>query len=312
MSLQASLPPQLQGPATTITPLGARASGAAVHRVEAAGQSFMLKISGEELPLPVWQRKRRIQQLAAEAGLAPQVVHVDETRRAVLSALITDRSFPSFYANPATREAALLQLGRTLRRVHQLPLLPGMEAGNPRDFLGATWARLTDFALPAFVADAVGLVQSETAPAPERELVLSHNDVNPTNLIYDGENLLLFDWETASPNDPFYDLAAIAVFLRMDEECCRKLLAAYDGAPVTSLPPRFMYDRRVVAVLCGAVFLHLARQSGHPGADGTESLDTTPSLLDFYKQLWSGSRTVASADGQWGFGMALMKTSLAL
>ena len=96
----------------------------------------------------------------------------------------------------------------------------------------------------------------------------SHNDVNPTNLVYDGEKLLLLDWETAGPNDPFYDLAAIAVFLRMDEGTCLRLLAAYDGEPVAELPARFAYNRRLVAVLCGTAFLHLARHGGHAGATG--------------------------------------------
>jgi thiamine kinase-like enzyme len=47
---------------------------------------------------------------------------------------------------------------------------------------------------------------------------VSHNDVNPTNLVYDGENLLLLDWDTAGSNDPFYDLAAISVYLCMDDD----------------------------------------------------------------------------------------------
>jgi hypothetical protein len=37
-----------------------------------------------------------------------------------------------------------------------------------------------------------------------------------------GENLLLLDWDTAAPNDPYYDLAALSVFLRMDEATCEE------------------------------------------------------------------------------------------
>lgn len=313
MSLEACLPADLRGPTTTITRIAAGLSGAGVYRVEAAGQAFVLKVVDAGEPLAGWRRKLHIQQLAADAGLAPRVVHTDEARRAVVSAFVVDRSFPAFYGDPRTREAALAQLGRTLRRLHELPLPPDADAKDPRDLLLALWSGLAaSFPLPSFVGDAVRRVLAEEAPAHDRALVLSHNDVNPTNLAYDGENLLLLDWDTAGPNDPFYDLAAISVFLRMDEETCRKLLAAHDGEPVTRLPARFAYHRRLVAVLCGAAFLHLARRSGDHGGTGDETLDATPSLAEFYQQLRAGALSVATSEGQWRFGLALVKNSFAL
>lgn len=313
MSLEACLPTNLRGPTTTITRVAEGQSGAGVYRVEASGQAFVLKISSAEEPVAGWRRKVYIQLLAANAGLAPRVVHVDEDRRAVLSAFVVDRSFPAFYGDPRTREAALEQLGQTVRRVHQLPLPPDAEVKDAREFLTGLWSRLApNFALPSFVGDAVQRVLTEEPPARERAPVLSHNDVNPTNLIYDGENLLLLDWETAGPNDPFYDLAAISVFLRMDDPTCQRLLSAYDGEPVATLPARFAYSRRLVAVLCGVVFLHIARHSGHAGATGGETLDSTPSLIDFYQRLRSGSLNLATGEGRWWFGLALVKSSFEL
>ena len=142
--------------------------------------------------------------------------------------------------------------------------------------------------------------------------MLSHNDVNPTNLVFDGEKLLLLDWETAGRNDPFYDPATISVFARMDEGACQRMLSTYDGAPVTRLPERFIYNRRLVAVLAGAMFLHLARLSGHAGATGTETLDATLSLGDFYQRIRAGTLNVGTGDGQWLFGLSLLKDSFAL
>jgi aminoglycoside phosphotransferase (APT) family kinase protein len=313
VSLEACLPADLQGSTPTITRIAAGLSGAGVYRVEAAGQAFVLKISGEAEPLAGWRRKLHIQQLAANAGLAPRVIHGDEARRAVVSAFVVDRSFPAFYRNPRTHEAALAQLGRTVRRVHELPLPPDADSKDPRELLTAIWSGLVaSFALPTFVGDAVRRVLTEEAPACERALVLSHNDVNPSNLVYDGEDLLLLDWETAGPNEPFYDLAALSVFLRMDEGTCQRLLTAYDGEPVSRLPARFAYSRRLVAVLCGAAFLHLARHSGHAGTTGGETLDSTPSLGDFYQQMLGGALNVATGEGQWWFGLALVKESVAL
>jgi aminoglycoside phosphotransferase (APT) family kinase protein len=313
MNLEACLPADLRGPTTTINRIAAGASGAGVYRVEAAGQAFVLKITGESEPLADWRRKLHIQQLAASANLAPRVVHVDEARRAVVSAFVADRSFPALYGDPRTHESALALLGRTVRRVHELPLPPDADAKDPREFLTNVWSGLAPgFTLPTFVGDAVERVLTEEAPARERAPVLSHNDVNPTNLVYDGENILLLDWETAGPNDPFYDLAAISVFLRMDEGTCQRLLAAHDGEPVSSLPARFTYNRRLVAVLCGTAFLHLACQRGYAGAAGGETLDSTLSLGDLYQRMQSGSLSLATGEGQWCFGLALVKASVTL
>jgi thiamine kinase-like enzyme len=312
VNLEACFPAHLRGPATTITRVAAGLSGAGVYRVEAAGQAFVLKVSGEREPLAGWRDKLHIQQLAANAGLAPRVVHVDEARRAVLSAFVVDRSFLAFYGDPSTREAALAQLAQTVRRVHELPLPPEASAQETRDVLAAIWSGLADFALPPFVGAAVRRVLDEPAPARERALVVSHNDVNPTNLVYDGEKLLLLDWDAAGVNDPFYDLAAISVFLRMDEATCEMLLAAYDAEPVSDLPARFAYNRRLMAAFCGAVFSKLARHAGHAGATGSETLETTPSLADVYQRMRSGSLRLDTAEGQWCLALTLLKTSTEL
>jgi hypothetical protein len=302
------LPADLRGPATTITPITMGLSGAGVYRVEAAGEGFVLKIAGEGAPLADWRRKLHVQQLAANAGVAPRVVHVDEGRRAVVSVFAGGVPFPARYGDPRTRGAALARLGQTIRRVHGLPLPADAEPADPRALLAGTWTGLAaDFPLPMFVGAAVGRVLAEDEPAPDRAPVLSHNDVNPGNLVYHGENLLLVDWDVAGPNDPSYDLAAISVFLRMDQAACQSLLVAYDGEPVSTVPARFAYSRRLVAALCGATFLNLARRSGHPGATGGETLDSTPGLGDFYQRMRAGSVSMATGDGLWGFGLALVK-----
>ena len=311
MNLDACLPTDLRGPTTTITPIAAGLSGAGVYRVDAHGRSFVLKVAKAAVPDDEWHSRLRIQRTAADAGVAPAILHVDEAQRAVLSAFVVDHSFPARYGNPTTRSEALVQLGRTIRRVHDLPLAAEDRARDPREFAASTWSELdASLAVPAFVSQQVRRVLEETPPPTDRPVVLSHNDVNPTNLVFDGERLLLLDWDTAGRNDPFYDLASAAVFLRMDDETSRALLSAHDGAPVRSLPVRFAYMRRLVAVLAGAVFLRMAQRNGHRGAGGEETLDSVPSLGDFYRRIMSGTLNVASGEGQWWFGLALVKSAV--
>src|SRR4051812_22195064 len=112
MNLEDCLPAALRETSTTISKIAAGLSGAGVYRVDADGQKFVLKISSENESLTDWRSRLHFQQLAGDAGLAPPVIHVDEARRAVMSAFVIDKSFPAFYGDPRTREAALSQLGQ--------------------------------------------------------------------------------------------------------------------------------------------------------------------------------------------------------
>ena len=50
------------------------------------------------------------------------------------------------------------------------------------------------FALPDFAGGAVQRVLAEEPPTSERARVLGHNDLNPTNLVYDGEAIRVLEF----------------------------------------------------------------------------------------------------------------------
>jgi len=300
MTLDACLPPHLRGPETTVTRMAMGFSGAAVYRVDAAGHAFVLKITDQAAPTDAWRRALRIQELAANASITPQIVHIDEERRAVVTAFVVDKSLASILYNPQTRDTALDLAAGTLKRLHQIPA-PDSEYRDPLKFLSTTVAPMaTDAGVPSFARDAIRRLLEEKAPSLDRAMVLSHNDVNPTNLCYDGERVLLLDWDVAALNDPLYDLATLAMFFRMDDSACRRLLAAYDGESPAVLPERFVYNRRLVAVLCGALFLGT-------GTQGAETLEDTPALGEIYRRMMAGALNVATPEGRRAFGLALIK-----
>ena len=313
MTTEQCLPAELRGPDTTITPIAAGMSGAGVYRVEAGGEAFVLKVAPDHENPVDWRRAVQIQRAAAEAGLSPRVVHVDEGRRAVVTSFVVDRSFPAIYWDPGSHEAALAQLGRTVRRIHALEIPTDAVPRDPRTFLAQVWQGLrAGFPLPDFAAEAVERVLAEVPPAQDRPLVMGHNDLNPSNLVHDGQAILMLDWATAGPMEPLYDLAVLALFLRMDQGTCLGLLAAYEGTPVVELPARFLYNRRLAAALVGTLQLYLAHRMKHPGASGAETRAATLPLREFYQQMRAGVVKLGTAEGQWAFGLTLLAESLAL
>ena len=302
MTLDACLPPHLRGPETTITRMAMGFSGAAVYRVDAGGQTFVLKITDQAAPIDAWRRALRIQELAANASITPRIVHSDEEHRAIVTAFVVDESFAAILYNPPTRDAALDLAAATLKRLHRMPA-PDSEYRDPMKFLSTTLAPMaTDAVVPSFARDAIQRLLAEKPPSSDRAMVLSHNDVNPTNLAYDGERVWLFDWDVAALNDPLYDLATLAMFFRMDDSACRRLLAAYDGESPAVLPERFLYNRRLVAVLCGALLVG--------GTEGAETLEDTPALGEIYRRMMSGALNIAAPEGRRAFGLALIKEGI--
>ena len=87
--LDECLPPDLQTPETTVTRIAGGLSGAGVHRVDANGRTFVLKISRSNEPSDAWRAQLEILRLAADAGVAPLVIHADVARRAVVSVFVT-------------------------------------------------------------------------------------------------------------------------------------------------------------------------------------------------------------------------------
>jgi len=319
MSLEACLPLSLRGPQTRITSISDGLSGAGVYRVDTGGRAFVLKIAPAHEDPASWHRALEIRRRAAAAGLTPGVIHVDEERRATLTDLVVDQSFAALYRDPASHGRAIAQLGQTLRRLHSLPLPPDAEATGapaPWALLPTSWATLNaaSIAVPDFVRRAAEGLLRESPPDAGRALVLSHNDVHPKNLVHDGVSLHLMDWDAAGPNDPFYDLATIAAFLGMDGATCRRLLSAYEDAPDAPLPARFLYDRRLIAMLCGVNFLQFGYLSGYTaGADaaGEQTPEATLALGEFYRRLRAGTLSLATGEGRWAFGLALARESVA-
>ena len=316
MSIEDCLPPSLRGPDTRMTNMSDGLSGAGVYRIDREDQAFVLKIAPEHETTASWNRALGIRRRAAAAGLTPALIHVDEERRAFVTALVVDRSFAARYRDPQTHERTLTELGETLRRLHAIPLLPAddsAEGAKPWTQLPSSWATLTGAGIdvPAFVRGAVEPLLTESPPNSARALVLSHNDVHPKNLVHDGERLYLMDWDAAGPNDPYYDLATIAVFLGMDAPACRKLLSAYEDAPLdTPLPARFVHDRRLIAALCGVGFLQFGYRSGYTAgahAASGQTVESAPTLGEFYQRMRAGTWSLATGEGCWAFGLALVR-----
>ncbi len=255
--------------ADSITPVSGGMSGAPVLRLELGGKSYLLRL---DPPIDGFGDPRHwhgCMKIAAEVGIAPKV-HYANHGVSIVDFVEQDLQ-TSYFA--ADRTAILAQLGGMLRVLHDGPAFPplfdyldGMEViiGRVRsaglmspEELAAPMARF------AKVKDAYRRL--------EPQLVSSHNDVNPRNLVYDGHRLWLVDWTAAFLSDRYIDLAAIGSFLAREDDTEALFLAAYFGRPATETERARMYLARQINHLFYAMVMLTTTGGVRP--DKVRSLD---------------------------------------
>lgn len=188
--------------------------------VEKDGQRATLKADPTPRGFPFAGRETeaRIQRVAAEHGLASDVIYASPT------VLLTDFADGSVWTTEDLRDGDnLVLLARLLRRVHSLPPTGRrFDAKRAADFYARRIAANKSVD-PAKVDEHVSILHSLPAAA---ELCCCHNDAVAGNILATPE-LRLIDWEYAADNDPMFDLAIVAVHHDLDLLQTASLLDGY-------------------------------------------------------------------------------------
>ena len=190
------LPNPLDGP-PGLGSLMAQGSGHSVYEIISTPrligrlrhQSTRLTDEAFSQELMAWSR-------AAQDGLAPGIVFVDEKQQAVICERVDSA------AQPASGDA----LGTLCRQIHELP-------GVTHQLTLATDIEHYLTQLPPHLADpwraAMQTCDTETALASLEEdtSYLCHNDLTPDNLMTHGNHLMAIDWEYAAMGSRYFDVA---------------------------------------------------------------------------------------------------------
>lgn len=153
--------------------------------------------------------ERQLHGIAAEAGLAPQIVHADQRDRWLITQYVEGRLWSEADFAAADR---LKRLAELLQRLHALTapvearvdVLHSLQGYMKRIAAsglatGGSFAPLLERAGEQWEASGA----HTRAPAPV------HHDLNGANIIDDGSRLTLIDWECAAVSDPLLDIACV-------------------------------------------------------------------------------------------------------
>lgn len=293
-----------------IAPLSGGLSGALIYRIRVGGIAYLLRIEGSRDAFRDPGRWYACMRIAAEAVIAPRVRYADPADGVAIMEFIVERSLSQDFLG--SRDDLITEAAQILRALHQAPAFPplvdymeGMEAilGEHRS------TGLLEPAATAPLLDRWAALKSAYRTDPA-DLVSSHNDLNPRNVLYDGRRLWFVDWESSFLADRYVDLATLANFMTSGAAEADLLLGVYLGqAPDDRQRARLHVMRQVNHLFYGLIMLN-AVAGQRPGVAAPGGL-AAPDLAEIHQGLGAGTYVLDGWEGQVTYGKSRLGAALA-
>jgi aminoglycoside phosphotransferase (APT) family kinase protein len=292
-----------------ITPLTGGRSSALVTKVMVNGQPYVMRLVMliDELRNPA--RQFATMNAAAAAGIAPWVRYTSAEDAISIVDFIEHSSIS--VALPSEKEL-FCALASSIQSIHALPLFPKLV-----DFLdgvdlfieGCKASNILPVASTEEVFRYYSTIQS-IYPRHEDDLVSSHNDLNPGNLLHNNGRIWIVDWEVAFANDRYVDLACANIFFGAGEAGEETLLETYFGEALNEYHrARFFLMRQVCFMYVSMLFMHLVGVMREPGSVFDPCMETMR-LREFHCGLRSGEITMSTPSEHLVYAKVMLNESL--
>ncbi len=200
-------------------------------RVDVGGESFVLRIGGEDTELLGINRQheRAANEAAARIGIAPEVVYFIEPEGYLVTRFVRGRPLPR---EEIGMPENIRRVAAALKRIHALPAIPGAfspfrmvedYAATARQY-GVVFPDNIDWLMARLREIEAAFQREPFTPRP------CHNDLLNENFLDDGA-IRILDWEYAGMGDVAFDLANFAVHHSFNDEQDRLLLECYFDTP---------------------------------------------------------------------------------
>ncbi|MFO0842631.1 MAG: choline/ethanolamine kinase family protein [Gemmataceae bacterium] len=200
-------------------------------RVDAGGETFVLRLAGEDTELLGIDRDREeaCSRLAAVADIGPEVIAFLPEHNALVTRFLPGKVLTEA---DATKPDVLRRIADALRRCHAVAVADRLGRfsvfDTVRSYVGLAGER--NVPLPDSLPGALErLRQIEEGTHSADPPCLCHNDLLAGNFIDDGKTIRLIDWEYAGRGDRFFDLGNLAANLQLGPGEEENLLEAYFG-----------------------------------------------------------------------------------
>ena len=284
-------------------------SSALVYKVVVGGKPYVLRLLMEIDQLRDPARQFLCMHHAAAAGIAPAVHYASVEEALAITDFIATQPLSKALASPEER---LHLLAHTIKAIHALPIFPHLV--NFLDGVDRFIERFHTLALLPVSATAEHFSAyaeiQRVYPRHDPDLVASHNDLNPNNMLFDGQQIWIIDWEAAFRNDRYVDLAIAARPFVTDEAQETFYLQTYFGDPPTAYQrARYLLMQQVCHMYYAMIMMQMAAAQ-KPAEIVADPDMQTGRLHEFHSQVGAGTVSLATYEGQLGYGKTLLNEAL--
>ncbi len=284
-------------------------SSALVYKITVRGKPYVLRIVMEIDALSDPARQFTCMKAAAAAGIAPAVHYTSEADALSLTDFVASQSFSAQVTAPEER---LQLLAATIKTLHATPLFPPLV-----NFLDGIDIFIQQYKALNVLPDAATAEHfayyaeiQQSYPRYDGDVVSSHNDLNPNNMLFDGKQLWFIDWEAAFQNDRYVDLAIAARPFVTDAAQEESYLRAYFGDALDDTKrARFFLMQQICHMYYGMIMLKFAA-AARPADFVHDAQMATQRLHEFHAQVGAGTVSLATYEAQLLYGKTLLNEML--
>ena len=288
-----------------VTRLAGGASGpAAVFRLAISGTNYLLRLEGPPTALRDPRRHFACLKIAAKVGVAPRLIGTNVKEGISITEFITETGIPG----DVTRAARLHSIVETVKVLHSAPLFPSLMSYLDCVDILINQVRMSGV-LPATVLKKFLCLYGRLAsayPRYDQDLVSSHNDLNPSNVMFTAKRTWFVDWESAFAADRYVDIAAVANFFACNEEDEEMVLHTYFGSELNRRHrARFFLMQQVNRAFYSMVLLNSVA-AAKPATRLTEQSLRTPRFYEVRNEL----AVLATPEGRRRFACVFLSEAM--
>ena len=169
--------------------------------------------------------------IANQCNISPRLVHHQS------GVMVTEFVEGRELKIPDAKSSEIIELfARVLKTLHSADVQPitGIPLFSPFQLVEDYARKSIELAAPMSLDlnEALACCAKLKRQFPQPPSALCHNDLFPTNWLFDGKRLWLLDWEYAGIGSPKFDLGNLAANFRFDPAMEEHLLLSY-GTPIT-------------------------------------------------------------------------------
>ncbi|RAJ81888.1 phosphotransferase family enzyme [Chitinophaga dinghuensis] len=305
--LQTAIQQTITEPVTAVKLLTGGLSDATVFLITTESRDYLLKLIPDHVDKKGLTEKY---QLAVGAGVAPGSYYMDDAMGLYITDFVRNQPTHTVFSPTQT----VTELSSRIRALHQAGLPADARKTDVTKIFDQTFSWYADNGFLTGTVKENTLLQYEhikaVYPWNDSAAVFCHNDLNPRNVLCDGQRLWMVDWDTSGVSDRFVDLSIAAIFFAPIGELEASFLHAYfEGDPSAEQLARFKVLKQLCRLVYASKFLQLAMQQ--QPADTEYNLDPNETDLPTVgQQLRSGSLSMDTPQGLWLYGKAMLNEAL--